>query len=104
VSRVVVVVVGVVVVAAGAVVVVTGATARTGVALVVVVTVTEVGSPTSVVEMVGSGPRYGCGTGSEVRSGALDVRGPKPMAAANTRRIPSAANTYTYQGGRLPGS
>jgi len=80
----------------------TGATARGDV--VVVVIVTEVASPSNVVDMVGSGPRYGCGTGSGVRSGALDVRGPKPTTADSTRRIPSAANTNTYQGGRFPGS
>ncbi|GAA3438673.1 hypothetical protein GCM10018954_082920 [Kutzneria kofuensis] len=97
------VVVVLVVVGGGGVVVMTGAiTRRTEPGVVVVVTVTDVGSPSSEVAVGVSGPRYGCGTGSGVYAGALDDRGPTPTTAVSTSRIPSAANTNTYQGGRFP--
>lgn len=93
----------VVVVVVGGFVVVKGAvTRRTGLGVVAVVTVTEVGSPSSDVAVGVSGPRYGCGTGSGVRAGTLGDRGPRPTTAVSTSRIPSAANTNTYQGGRFP--
>ncbi len=66
--------------------------------------VVVVGSVTVVVVGVGvSTPRYGCGTGSGVATGALDERGPKPMSAPRISSTPSTASANTYQGGRLPG-